>query len=173
MADCAATLANIEKACGGGNAAGLTTKLQLAWIDDVATIPARDNYPTTGAPHTISGNITMASGKTFKEWNFSESDQEYSVVPEGDDEFITFLTTLKVRIPKVSPLTSYILNGGIGAQYVVINKDKNKRQYINGDKDQGMSFRPEMTVVEKNSYVVTFQLRSKEMPLFYTGTIPV
>jgi len=171
MPTCCDTLATIEKICGGTNAAGFAKQIYIACEDEVTAIPAKDNYPTTGAAHTVSTAITLAATKTFKIWNVSDVDQELTTVPDGDPGFQTFITTMKFRIPSVSPLSSHILNGIIGGGFIGIVPDKKGQRLLIGERGNAATLQVEMSLTDKNSYLVTLTWRHSALPLFYTSTI--
>lgn len=173
MADCCVTLGTIERQCGGANAAGLQTTLHVACVDDIDVIPARDDFPTTGDPHTISTDITMVATKVFYEWAFSKVDHSYTVTAEGEAEFTTYNIQVQIVIPKLSPLTTYILNGTTGGEFVVAITDKNGQRRLIGNKTEGMTIQVQEATNDRNAYTVTFQMNSNELPLFYTGAIAV
>lgn len=173
--DCCVTLGTIEKMCGGGNPAGLKTKLYVACLDDIATIPARDDYATDDSlqPHTITADIVMEATKVFFEFNFSKTGHSYTITPEGEAEFVSNNAEIVITIPKLSPLSTYILNGMQGGEFVVLATDKNGQRRIIGDLEEGMSVTVQEATNDQNAYTVTFSLSMSELPLFYTGVIPV
>lgn len=173
MADCCLTLASIERQCGGANAAGLQTTMQVICVEDVTSIPARDDYPTTGDPHTISTDIVLEATKFWSEWAFSRIDHSYTATPEGEDEFTTYNIELSFIIPKLSPLVTYITNGMTGGQFLVVFKDKNGQQRLVGTKEEGATVQVGEATNDRNAYNITFRLNSNELPLYYTGLTPL
>jgi hypothetical protein len=175
MADCCETIDNIAKQCGSGNSPGLKTKAQITCVDQIASIPA----PGEGT-HVISSNITMRSAVTgppaitaglFFEWNISKIDSELVSEPDGDGENVSFKHSTKFFINKLQPGITYIMNGMLGGEYIVIVKDRNGNQRLLGELDNGCTIKVKEQTNPKNGYEVTIEWESNYLPYYYTGTI--
>lgn len=175
MADCCETLDNIAKTCGGGNSAGMKTKVQITCVDQVASIPA----PGEGT-HVISSNMTMrsavvgppaVSAGVFFEWSISKIDSELTSEPQGDGENVSWLHTMKFFINKQQPGITYIMNGMVGGEYIVVPKDRNNQQRLLGELDNGCTIKIKEQTNPKNGYEVTLEWESNYLPYYYTGTI--
>jgi hypothetical protein len=166
MADCCASLGAIARQCGGGNAARINSKIYVACVDDITTIPARDTDT-----HVISTDITMEATKVFFEWNLAKTENGYRAEPEGDTEFVTINHTLTGLVPKLSPAITYIFNGLIGGEFVVIFQDKNDQQRILGNLSDACIIRVVESAEDRNAYEVTIEWQDNEYALYYTGAI--
>jgi len=175
---CVLSLQAIAKACAkGGNAPGAKTYIKVTTTDEIASIPARDDYPTTGDPHTISGDIVMRAldGDTpagvFVNWDFSKMDFVYNSPQQGDEDSPTFQNTITFFIPKKTAAKDYALNEAAFADLVCVIELKDGKREIIGDKGSParLSVTPQAT--PKNGYVCTITQESGELPLNYTGAI--
>lgn len=179
MADCCSALEKIESACKAGRAtaAGFKTRLYFQCEDKITAIPAPDDYAGgTGDPHTVSSDITLESAPSqayFIPIDFDDVQQSWEVTQEGEGQSKTFVTTASVFVPGIAPLPTYVLNGTQGGKYIVIMQDKNGNYRIIGEQDDGCTIDFTESNTDTNGYVLTVTWRSKQPPLFYTGTISV
>jgi hypothetical protein len=174
MATCCTSLGNIEKICGGGNAAGLRTKLYVACVDQVDTIPAADVDT-----FTISTDITMVAdiGDTtpglFYEINISKNNGTYTAENQGDDENPDYLHTLTFNVLKMTAGKNYILNGMAGGEHIVVWKDRNDTQWLMGNLDEGATVQVTPNTADFNGYTLTITWRSSDLLYNYTGALSV
>jgi len=174
MATCCTTLGNIEKICGGGNASGLRTKLYVACIDQVDTIPA-----PTADTFSIDTDITMVAdiGDTtpglFYELNISKNNASYSVEAQGDDENPDYLHTLTVNILKQDAAKNRILSGMAGGEYIAVFKDRNDIQWLMGTLDEGSVVQVAVNNADLNAYTLTITWRGSRLLYAYTGALSV
>lgn len=175
MADCCTGLATIEKACGGGNTPGLKTKIYVACVDEVATIPAVD-----ASSLIVSTDITMRAADagppaiaagTFKEWSISKINGTWTVEAVGEGENISYNVTVNAFINKISASKSYILNSATGGEFIVIAEDKNGQKRLVGDIDDGCSIKVGEQTNDANGYPVVIEWTVNHLPYFYTGSI--
>lgn len=162
---CITNLASIAKECNGGNAPGMKTTLYLVEKDDVASIAA-------AVAHEVD-TITMEATKVFFEIAISKGDQQLITAPEGENENVTYNTTLQVFIPASSSAKSNILNDFPAGEFIVIAEDKKGRLRIYGDVSEGMTIRPQEQITDKNGYLLTGSWESNNLPYFFTGAVPL
>lgn len=168
------TLADITRSCDSPNAKGIGGILYVAFKSDVQTIPAEQTYtPGSNDPRTIASNLTMVSGKTFYEWTISKNDKGFECTPEGNEDGSIYKTSVKVFIPKVAPLKTYLLGGMTnGCEAILIVTDKNGNKRLVGDLTEGCTITAkEIITTDKNGYEVEFTWESALPPPYYTGTI--
>jgi len=170
---CCTTLATIEKACGGGNATGLRTKLYVACLEHVSAIPAADVDT-----HTISTDITMVAdiGDTtpgvWFEWNISKVNANYSAERTGEGENVEYNHTLTVFMNKMDATKHHVLNGSIGSELLVVFTDRNGFPQLMGNLLEGATMVPVPQTEGTNGYAVTFTWTSNELLYHYTGATP-
>jgi hypothetical protein len=174
MAECGASLAAIEKTCGG-NSPGLKTYLYIAHKSEVTAIPD----PDTGTL-TVSGDMTMRAADagppevlagTFKRWEISKGGSSYESNPEGEDENVNNVVTVKAFMNKLEDAKSYILDQAHGGEYIVLAPDRNGQLRIIGDLEEGCTIRTKEQTNDKNGYDLTIEWESVHLPYYYTGTI--
>lgn len=173
-------LEDILKVCGKGSAKGLKTSIFVAGLEEVTAIPAPDDYPTTGDPHTISSDLTMRASDpgppavaagTFKEFRISKIDHSYECTPEGDQDSTGRVTEVKFFIPGITPQKTYVLDDMAGCEYFAIVTDKEGQRRLLGDLEDGCEFSYIERTNDKAGYEVTIRWESKAAPYFYKGTI--
>lgn len=170
MSTCCANLANIEKLCGGGNAAGMRTKLYITCVDQVSSIPA-------ATAKVISSDITMVadvgdgSAGVFYEINISKNNQNYVGEPQGDDENPDYNHTLTFNILKMTAAKNVVIDTLNGAECIVIWYDRNGVPWIMGSLTEGASFQASPQTNDINAYACTINWRSPQTLDSYTGTI--
>lgn len=172
MATCCTDLANIEKICGGGNAAGVRTKVYVACLDQVDTIPAA----TAGI---ISTDITMVADigdgnpGVFYEINISKLNSNYNVEELGDEENPDYRHTLTFTILKMTPGKNVVLNSLDGGEVIGMFDDRNDYRWMMGDLKEGATFRALPQTGDVNGYVCTLSWRSAKRLYNYTGALSV
>jgi hypothetical protein len=174
MATCCTSLANIEKVCGGGNASGLRTKIQVACVDQVDTIPAAE-----ADSMIVSDDITMVAdiGDTtpglFYEFNISKNNSSYTAENQGDEENPDYLHTLTFNILKMTPAKQHVLNGLGGAEIICTFKDRNDYQWLMGQLDEGATMSVVPNTNDINGYTCTITWRSPRLLYNYTGALSI
>lgn len=172
---CCETLGNIEKQCGGGNKPGLKQKIFFTCVDQVATIPA-----PAADTHEITANMTMRAAAegppavtagNFFTLNVSRFDSSLISEPQGDDENVSYLNTVKVFINKQEAEKAYVLNGTSGGEFIAVIPDGNGEQQLLGELDNGCAIKIKAQTNDKNGYEVTITWESSHLPYFYSGTI--
>jgi hypothetical protein len=88
-----------------------------------------------------------------------------------DGENGSWLHTMKFFINKQQPGITYILNGSVGGEYIVVPKDRNNQQRLLGELDNGCTIKIKEQTNPKNGYEVTLEWESNYLPYYYTGTI--
>lgn len=166
MAVCCDAMEAIERQCGG-NVKALQTKLHVVCVDDVVSIPA------PSVDHTVTTDISMVATKVFTPWTFSKTNNNYVAEPQGEGDSKYWLTKVTVFFPKITPKTTKTLNGVANGEYIVIIKDKNGHNRIIGKVGDGASISVGEQTNDVNGYPVTLEWETSELPLFYTGVIPV
>lgn len=172
MSTCCVGLANIPKICGGGNASGVRTKVRVACIDQVLTIPAA----TAGI---IATDITMVTdtgegdpGK-FIEINISKENAQYTAENQGTDENPDYLHTLTCNILKMTPSKNVVLNALDGSEVICGFTDRNAYTWLMGDLLEGATFSSTAQTGDFNGYVVTITWRSPRKLPNYTGAFSI
>lgn len=176
LMSCCANLEEIQKACAADRktARGLKGHFWIACTDDVQSIPAKDDYPTTGSPHTVSTDIVMEATKVFVKIAFDNTPgtNAWNVTEAGEGQAKYYVTESTGFIPGIAPLPAHVVDGLLGGEYVIIMPDKNGFNRLVGAADDGASIFVAEQNTEKNGFPFTIRWESSSRPLFYTGAIP-
>ena len=165
---CCTTLAAISRECGTGIRPGLATTVYVVCKDEIDTIPA-DN----GTSHTISDDITLATGKQFFAWDISQLNSSYICEPQGHVDARYYKTTIQFFIPALAPAKTFILGGITNGEFICLVSDAKSQVRLIGDTARGAYISAQEQTNDKNGYVVTIEWESNEPPFYYTGTIDV
>lgn len=174
MATCCATLASIQKACSdaAGNASGIKTKISIACVDHVESIPAAVAGVITG-PIVMKLDTGSAQPGLFYEWGVSKTGGTYTFEPEGEEEDGFGTHVLTFFIPKMSAAKNVVLNGVRGgAEHIVIFQDGNAVPFIMGDMNEGATVAVVPSTNDRNGYTCTVRYRGAKLLDTYTGAIP-
>lgn len=168
MAACPA-IGNIEENCGGGNAAGVRTRLDFALVSHVESIAAATD-------HVISGNITLkadigdASPGVANYLIASAVGGSYTAEPQGEAEDGDYLHTLTLVVPKMTPAKQKVMNAASGKQVVASFTDRNDYTWLIGNLKEGatMAIRPASN--DRNGYTITLTWRAGQLLYNFTGS---
>lgn len=162
------TLGNINKVCENkSNAPGLKQFLYVANAADIESIPE----PSTNL--TVTDDIVMKPGKTFKRWAISKNEQGWDSKRVGDEDGKVSETEAKVYIPELSSYKSEILSCNDMCAKIVITVDNNGKQRIVGLLGNEAYTSADEQAAPKNGYVVTAKATTARPPYYYTGAIAV
>ena len=175
---CIETLKAVKSQCGGGNMGKLKQRLHIAYSDAVATTPAPE--PNT---HLISGDFVMRSANAtasppvtagvFYPWDFSKYDNGYEAEAVGDDENVSYVHKLKLRVNKMSSEKDHMFNGLLGRGTRVIFKDGNGLPKMMGDQETPATIKIIPGSADKNGYAIEISYESPNLLYTYVGAIPV
>lgn len=158
---CTCNLSDIQRECGR-NAPGLTTQVNVACVDDVASIGA-----ATG--HAVAA-ITMAATKTFFTFNITRKDNSSDTSPNENGGYTT---ELKGFISKKAAAKAAVLtNIPSDENFVVLATDQNGYTEILGSLAHPVKINVKSTVTPKNGYEVTVTWEEHaDLPYQFTGDI--
>lgn len=151
---------------------------RAAWI---LAYPAKDDYPTTGDPNTISSDITLDTTTfptaSWVQWQSTKEKAGFLSETQGDFGASTYSSRLELFMPGGSALLSYVLDESLDDEMIVLFQlaDGNWRllgdlttpAYLSFDQSSGKARGDEV------GYNVTLQVPIHDGPFaFYTGTLP-
>lgn len=158
-------LQTIQKACGNR---GTAKDVKRAWWiceDEIESIPAHSNG-------TISADIVLKDGATWKEIGIDPVGSSYNWGPQGEGYSQEFLNTATLFINGTDPLVSLILSGRIHSGHALIIQDKNGNRWLYGEPSDGAQIAP-TGQNDRNGYSVVASWPATHMPYGYTGLIEV
>lgn len=162
------TLDNINHLCEDKtNSPGLKRYIYVANAADVESIP----NPTQNL--TVSTDIVMKDGKTFKKWEVSPNEQGWDSKRVGDEDGKISETEVKVFIPELSSFKSSVMSCNDACPKIVITEDNNGKLRIVGLIGNEAYTTADEQASPKNGYVVTVKAKTPLPPFFYTGALPV
>jgi len=162
------TLDNINSLCENkSNAQGLKKYIYVANARDVKSIPD----PSENL--TVSADIVMEDGKTFKKWEISGNEQGWDSKRVGDEDGKVSETEVKAFIAELSSFKSAVISCNDVCPKIVITEDNNGKLRIVGLKGNEAYVSGDEQAAPKNGYVVTAKATTPLPPYYYTGAIPV
>lgn len=167
--DCCDGLAAIERYCKN-NPKGLTPVIEIAEHCDVEAIPDRDV-----GTHTVSTDITVATGKQFYSWSIADDDQLLSGSEgQGNATDMSFENRVTGFIPGDEDSVSAIINAIMNGSFIVAYQTKAGKKKLLGTKASPAKFISLSKANSPDSAGYLFTLSNKgEEPLNYTGAIPL
>lgn len=164
MPNCTITLANVAKGTCP-NRSGLSELLHATVRTDIATIGAATN-------HSVS-TVTMEATKKFVVIEAVRENNSQDSTPNDNG---TFDTEIKYFVPHQEATKSAVftqMTGGSDA-FVAITDDRNGEKNIIGTKTHGCMMKAKAVKTPKNGYELTISWTDHDnLPLFFTGTIPI
>jgi len=181
MADCTLEIIGYQYNSCGIVGPGLIPNLLVTFKDWVDTVPALDDYPTTGDPNTISSDITLDTvtypTATWARWFTSPEKASFESESSGDFGARAFSSTLSAFIPGNDALVSYLMNKTLNNELIVLYQYNNKNWRLLGDADYGAfaNFKETTGAARGDSigYEVTLEVPIHDVAFpYYTGTVP-
>lgn len=178
---CRPKISNIRKACDkAGNATGVRSKVRIAAVNDVSTVPAPDvdTYVISSdivMNPDVLGDATNQVG-VFNEWEFSEIGSTYSFEPEGEEEDGYGTHTLTMFLAKMSAEKNRILDEAKGGkEFIVQYNDRNEIPWLMGNTNVGATITatPGTDINSRNGYNVVIRFRSAANLYEYTGALSI
>lgn len=178
---CRPKISNIRKACDkAGNATGVRSKVRIAAVNDVSTVPAPDvdTYVISSdivMNPDVLGDATNQAG-VFNEWEFSEIGSTYNFEPEGEEEDGFGTHVLTVFLPKMTAAKNLILDEAKGGkEFIVQFNDRNETPWLMGNTTVGatVTATPGTDINSRNGYNVVIRFRSAANLYEYTGALSI
>lgn len=176
---CRPNLLNIRKACDiAGNANGVRGIVSLAYVGDVASIPA-----PTADTYNVDTDIVMLADAggvgipgVFYEWEFSEIGSNYNFEQEGEDEDGYGTHILTMFLQRMTSAKNLVLDEAKGGkEFVVVFTDRNEVPWLIGNERFGatLTATPGTDVNGRNGYNVVIRFRSARNLYRYNGVLNV
>jgi hypothetical protein len=161
------SLKNITRGCGA-NSPGIIAAYIIR-ASEVTAIP-------TAVYNTVSTNITLASGKGFALWEFSEESGKLEEKAIGEIDGRSFDSTIDIFIPGVDATQDYMYDNGINDRFILITKDGTGNFRITGEVGRGLRMEVcEFTSGDKpetrRGTTLQFKRNFSHKSYFYTGAI--
>lgn len=153
-----------------------SAKIALAeWID---AFPALDDYPTTGAPNTISTDITLDTvtheDAIWADVLFAKDQNSLNTELADNDGAKYYTSTIEAFIPGNEELGHHVMHQMAQGELVIQVTTKSGKNMILGNPDNPVDllFKWELnkTTGEKVGFTLTFTWKAHSRPIpFYTG----
>jgi hypothetical protein len=161
------SLSNVSRGCAP-NVPGLF-KLYLIRVDEVDTIPA-------AVYQTISTNLTLAAGKAFAVWEFTEETAKVDENAVGEADGKSFEDMIDFFIPGDDATKAYQFSQMLNDRFIAITKDGNGNIKIHGDLDRPMrletqSFTTGAANADRKGTSFQLKCNASHKAYWYTGTI--
>lgn len=166
---CCDAYGRIQDACSGGRKA--STKVIKAWYacaGDVTAIPA-----AVEGTHEITGDITMADGKTFNQIDLDSVGSSYKFTSQGEGQAKEYNNSLVIFIAGVHKSVSKVVTGMPRGSIIYILEDKNGNRFLVGAVNDGAESAIDAQSEPRNGYILTASWSSADLPYNYAGAIPL
>jgi len=156
---------SIAKAlCNRGTAKGVV-KAWFAAEEDVLSIPSATS-------HVISGDITLDTGKYFREIGIDKVGSSFKFSSTGEGMSKEFSNTAVLFVNGVHASVSKVVTNFIRGNYILIVQDKNGNKWLFGAVSDGAEISIEAQD-DRNGYALSALWTSTDLPYSYTGAITV
>ncbi len=133
-------LANIDSNldCNRGAGGGIIPKVIFGYHEDVATWPVPPK-PTNDTPVSMEamgvlvGDVVMKANTRAFEFEFTEDTGDFSIVPQGERDAISFLATLNITKRGISKQLLGFQNAAANRKMFFIVEDSLGNKYLMGD----------------------------------------
>jgi len=151
---------------------------RAAWILAYGT---KDDYPTTGAPNTISTAITLDTTTfptaSWVQWQSAKEKAGFLSETQGDFGASTYSSRLELFMPGGSAELSYVLDESLDDELIALYQLPSGTWRLLGDLSTPAFIRFDQTTGKARGdevgYNVTIEVPIHSDPFaFYTGTIP-
>lgn len=169
METCCDGLVAIARVCNL-RAKGLTPNFEIGEACDVETIPAPD-----ADTHTISTDITVATGKQFYPWAFADDDNlQFTSNAEGQRNDKTLINALTIFIPGDEDAIDAAIHKILNGTFVIRFSKKDGKKKLFGSKASPVTIDNYQYTSDGTTEGALITFRNVgEKPYNYSGAIPL
>jgi hypothetical protein len=164
------SVAGIARLCGP-NPGGLKTKIYLARIVDILTLPAATNK-------VVSTDIVMKTGKSMVAWDIELDSGNITVETEGSISNPSLKAGAVFKVARNAPGIDAAIDGAIGQDLLILIPENSGNVRIIGNLDKGAFIGYKGATGLKSADFAGKDLTVTweglfESPNYYTGNVPL